>query len=74
MAKRKRNQAKVQKTAKMSPSARERATEMPAAMPVDETARNRASQRRSDDIESGRPMRGGRPEKHHGHRRGTPVG
>jgi hypothetical protein len=51
--------------AKMSPSKHKREEEMPAAMQDDETARNRASQRRSDDIERGKPMRGGRPEKSH---------
>jgi hypothetical protein len=49
--------------AKMSPSKERREEELPGAMVDDETARNRASQRRSDDIERGKPMRGGRPSK-----------
>ena len=49
--------------AKMSPSKERREEQMPAAMQDDETARWRASQRRSDDIERGKPMRGGRPAK-----------
>ncbi len=51
------------KTPKMSPSRRKREEEMPAAMKEDETARNRASQRRADDIARAEPMRGGRPAK-----------
>jgi GH25 family lysozyme M1 (1,4-beta-N-acetylmuramidase) len=51
------------RTPKMSPSRRKREEEMPAAMKEDETARNRASQRRSDDIARAEPMRGGRPAK-----------
>ena len=63
MSKRNRNLEKARKTPKMSPSRRKREEDMPAAMKEDETARNRASQRRSDDIARAEPMRGGRPAK-----------
>lgn len=48
---------------KLSPSKKKREHDMPAAMKDDETARDRASVRRSDDVKRGKPMRGGHPAK-----------
>ena len=49
---------KVNRTSKMAPSTERRERRMPEEMEDEGTDRRRASQRRPEDIEHGKPMRG----------------